>query len=176
MASVISCNEKGNHTMCFSAVEDRDFQFLSMAIKEAYNAVESEDGAPFGAVVVCGEEVVVSCHNMGLKQTDPTAHAEVVAIREACKKLERTHLPDCEIYSSCEPCSMCFGAIQLTKFKRLFYGANVESAISAGLEATISNALRGTGVYQKTNIIVDKAYGCLADMAEKVFEDTRAIK
>ncbi|XP_059074335.1 guanosine deaminase isoform X4 [Cryptomeria japonica] len=141
MASVISCNEKGNHTMCFSAVEDRDFQFLSMAIKEAYNAVESEDGAPFGAVVVCGEEVVVSCHNMGLKQTDPTAHAEVVAIRE-----------------------------------RLFYGANVESAISAGLEATISNALRGTGVYQKTNIIVDKAYGCLADMAEKVFEDTRAIK
>eukprot|EP01018_Ginkgo_biloba_P014233 Gb_12845 [translate_table: standard] len=64
------------------ATEDRDFQFLFKAVEEAYNSVQCGDGFPFGAVVVCDEEVVVSCHNMVRKQTDPTAHAEVVAIRE----------------------------------------------------------------------------------------------
>ena len=71
--------------MFFSAVENRDFQFLSKAIKEAYNVVEFEDVGPFGAIVIFGEEVVVSCHNMSLKQTNPTAHAEVVAIREVSR-------------------------------------------------------------------------------------------
>ena len=65
-----------------SAVQDRDHKFLSKAIEEAYSGVDCSDGGPFGAVIVCNDEVVVSCHNMVLKNTDPTAHAEVTAIRE----------------------------------------------------------------------------------------------
>ncbi|KAK8966296.1 hypothetical protein KSP40_PGU011080 [Platanthera guangdongensis] len=63
-------------------VGDKDHNFLSKAVEEAYNGVESGDGGPFGAVIVCNDEVVVSCHNMVLHDTDPTAHAEVTAIRE----------------------------------------------------------------------------------------------
>lgn len=71
----------------FQAVaEDKDNKFLMKAVKEAYKAVESGDGDPFGAVVVCKDEIVVSCHNMISKHTDPTAHAEVIAIREVSYK------------------------------------------------------------------------------------------
>jgi tRNA(Arg) A34 adenosine deaminase TadA len=66
----------------FPAVQNRDHKFLSKAVEEAYKGVDSGDGGPFGAVVVCNDEVVVSCHNMVLNCTDPTAHAEVTAIRE----------------------------------------------------------------------------------------------
>uniref|UniRef100_K3ZW11 CMP/dCMP-type deaminase domain-containing protein n=1 Tax=Setaria italica TaxID=4555 RepID=K3ZW11_SETIT len=99
------------------AIQDRDHKFLTKAVEEAYRGVECGDGGPFGAVVVCNDEVVVSCHNMVLKHTDPTAHAEVTAIREACKKLGKIELSDCEIYASCEPCPMCFGAVHLSRIK-----------------------------------------------------------
>lgn len=64
------------------AIQDKDHSFLRKAVEEAYKGVDCGDGGPFGAVVVCNGEVVVSCHNMVLKHTDPTAHAEVTAIRE----------------------------------------------------------------------------------------------
>lgn len=66
----------------WTEVQDRDHKFLTRAVEEAYKGVECGDGGPFGAVVVRDNEVVVSCHNMVLKHTDPTAHAEVTAIRE----------------------------------------------------------------------------------------------
>ncbi|XP_024032398.1 uncharacterized protein LOC112094929, partial [Morus notabilis] len=81
-------------------VQDRDHKFLTQAVEEAYKGVDCGDGGPFGAVVVRNDEVVVSCHNMVLRNTDPTAHAEVAAIREACKKLNQIELADCEIYAS----------------------------------------------------------------------------
>ena len=65
-----------------AVVEDRDYKFVMMAVEEAYKGVECGDGQPFGAVVVCKDEIVVSCHNMVSKHTDPTAHAEVTTIRE----------------------------------------------------------------------------------------------
>ena len=69
------------------AVQDRDLKFLSKVVEEAYNGVNSGHGGPFGAIVVCNDEVITSCHNMVLKNKDPTAHGEVMAIREECKKL-----------------------------------------------------------------------------------------
>ncbi|XP_024637968.1 guanosine deaminase isoform X2 [Medicago truncatula] len=100
-----------------AANEDRDQKFITKAVEEAYKGVECGDGRPFGAVIVRNDEVVVSCHNMVLRNKDPTAHAEVTAIREACQKLDQIYLTDCEIYASCEPCPMCFGAINLSKIK-----------------------------------------------------------
>jgi cytidine deaminase len=99
------------------AVQDRDHKFLSKAVEEAYQGVDCGHGGPFGAVVVRNDEIVVSCHNMVLDYTDPTAHAEVTAIREACKKLGKIELSDCEMYASCEPCPMCFGAVHLSRIK-----------------------------------------------------------
>uniref|UniRef100_A0A7N1A5J7 CMP/dCMP-type deaminase domain-containing protein n=1 Tax=Kalanchoe fedtschenkoi TaxID=63787 RepID=A0A7N1A5J7_KALFE len=155
------------------AVQDRDHKFLSKAVEEAYKGVECGHGGPFGAVVVRNEEVVVSCHNMVLKYTDPTAHAEVTAVREACKKLGKIELSDCEIYASCEPCPMCFGAIHLSRIKRLVYGAKAEAAIAIGFDDFIADALRGTGYYQKANLEIKKADGNGAELAEQVFEKTK---
>lgn len=156
------------------AVQDRDHKFLSKAVEEAYKGVECGHGGPFGAVVVHNDEVVVSCHNMVLKTTDPTAHAEVTAIREACKKLNRIELSDCEIFASCEPCPMCFGAIHLSRVKRLVYGAKAEAAIAIGFDDFIADAIRGTGVYQKATLEIKKADGNGAVLAEQVFENTKA--
>ncbi|CAH1439766.1 unnamed protein product [Lactuca virosa] len=156
------------------AVQDRDHKFLTKAVEEAYKGVDNGDGGPFGAVVVCKDEIVVSCHNMVLKHTDPTAHAEVTAIREACKKLNQIELSDCEIYASCEPCPMCFGAIHLSRIKRLVYGAKAEAAIAIGFDDFIADALRGTGFYQKAHLEIKKADGNGAVIAEQVFENTKA--
>lgn len=155
------------------AVQDRDHKFLTKAVEEAYRGVDNGDGGPFGAVVVRNDEVVVSCHNMVLKHTDPTAHAEVTAIREACKKLGKIELSDCEIYASCEPCPMCFGAVHLSRIKRLVYGAKAEAAIAIGFDDFIADALRGTGFYQKANMEIKKADGNGALIAEQVFEKTK---
>ncbi|KAK0599269.1 hypothetical protein LWI29_003778 [Acer saccharum] len=155
------------------AVRDRDHRFLTRAVEEAYKGVECGHGGPFGAVVVRDNELVVSCHNMVLNNTDPSAHAEVTAIREACKKLNRIELSDCEIYASCEPCPMCFGAIHLSRLKRLVYGANAEAAIAIGFDDFIADALRGTGFYQKAHLEIIKADGTGAVIAEQVFEKTK---
>ncbi|WMV11803.1 hypothetical protein MTR67_005188 [Solanum verrucosum] len=161
------------------AVRDRDHKFLTQAVEEAYKGVECGDGGPFGAVVVCNNEVVVSCHNMVLKHTDPTAHAEVTAVREACKKLNRIELADCEIYASCEPCPMCFGAIHLSRIKRLVYGAKAEAAIAIGFDDFIADALRGTGFYQKAQLEIQKADGKGALIAEQkpsaAFDESRKL-
>ncbi|XP_061376423.1 guanosine deaminase-like isoform X3 [Gastrolobium bilobum] len=157
-----------------NAVQDRDHKFLTKAVEEAYKGVECGDGGPFGAVVVRNDEVVVSCHNMVLRNTDPTAHAEVTAIREACQKLNKIDLADCEIYASCEPCPMCFGAIHLSRVKRLVYGAEAEAAIAIGFDDFIADALRGTGFYQKAHLEIKKADGTGAVIAEQVFEKTKA--
>ncbi|KAK4282870.1 hypothetical protein QN277_014196 [Acacia crassicarpa] len=156
------------------AVQDRDHKFLTKAVEEAYKGVEGGDGGPFGAVVVRNDEVVVSCHNMVLRNTDPTAHAEVTAIREACRKLSQIDLSDCEIYASCEPCPMCFGAIHLSRVKRLVYGAKAEAAIAIGFDDFIADALRGTSIYQKAHLEIKKADGSGAVIAEQVFEKTKA--
>ncbi|KAJ6359925.1 hypothetical protein OIU77_004017 [Salix suchowensis] len=185
------------------AVQDRDHKFLSRAVEEAYKGVECGDGGPFGAVIVRNDEVVMSCHNMVLKNTDPTAHAEVTAIREACKKLNRIELSECEIYASCEPCPMCFGAIHLSRLKveqlrfsfeftrclvfqaltrwclhflqqRLVYGAEAEAAMAVGFDDFIADALRGTGFYQKAHLEIKKADGGGAAIAQQVFEKTES--
>uniref|UniRef100_A0A0D9ZFE5 CMP/dCMP-type deaminase domain-containing protein n=1 Tax=Oryza glumipatula TaxID=40148 RepID=A0A0D9ZFE5_9ORYZ len=155
------------------AVQDRDHKFLSKAVEEAYQGVDCGHGGPFGAVVVRNDEIVVSCHNMVLDYTDPTAHAEVTAIREACKKLGKIELSDCEMYASCEPCPMCFGAVHLSRIKRLVYGAKAEAAIAIGFDDFIADALRGTAYYQKANLEIRRADGNGALIAEQVFENTK---
>ncbi|CAI6007771.1 unnamed protein product [Closterium sp. NIES-65] len=156
------------------AIQQQDHAYLNQAVAQAYEGVKVGDGGPFGAVVVREGEVVAACHNMVLKNTDPTAHAEVTAVREACRKLGRYDLSDCELYASCEPCPMCFGAIHLSKIKRLVYGAQAEAALAIGFDDFIADAIRGTAYYQKASLQIHKAEGHVAAAAEEVFENTKS--
>jgi guanine deaminase len=99
-------------------------KFMEEAVKEAYKAIRKGEGGPFGAVIVKDGEIIARAHNEVIKTNDPTMHAEVNAIRKATKKLGRFDLSDCEIYSTCEPCPMCFAAIHWAKMKNLYFGAS----------------------------------------------------
>ena len=103
-------------------------EFMREAIKLATEAVNSGQGGPFGAVVVKEGEIVGRGNNKVTTTNDPTAHAEVTAIREACKNLNTYQLEDCEIYTSCEPCPMCLGAIYWARPKIVYFGCTKKDA------------------------------------------------
>ncbi len=108
--------------------------FMKMAIEEAFEGMRKGDGGPFGAVIVKDGKVIARAHNEVLVTNDPTMHAEVNAIRKATKLLGRFDLSDCEIYSSCEPCPMCFAAIHWAKMKKLYVGASRYDAAAIGFD------------------------------------------
>ena len=107
---------------------ERDKYFMRAAIKLAETGVDSNSGGPFGAVVVKDNEIIAEGFNSVTSTNDPTAHAEIIAIREACKKLNSFQLDDCVIYTSCEPCPMCLGAIYWARPKKVFFAGNREDA------------------------------------------------
>ncbi len=108
--------------------------FFKIALEEAKKGMENGEGGPFGAVIVKDGKIIAKAHNEVLKTNDPTAHAEVVAIRKASKKLKRFDLSDCEIYSTCEPCPMCLSAIYWAKIKKLYYICTREEAAEIGFD------------------------------------------
>lgn len=108
----------------------RDKKFLERAIALSRQGMKSGKGGPFGCVVVKGDEIVGEGNNQVTSSNDPTAHAEVVAIRQACKTLNTYQLDDCDIYTSCEPCPMCLGAIYWARPKRVVY-ANTKKQAAA---------------------------------------------
>lgn len=111
---------------------DRTHQrFLRRAIALATENVRA-GGGPFGAVIVRHGEIVAEGANRVTPDHDPTAHAEVVAIRRACAALEDFHLPGCVIYTSCEPCPMCLGAIYWARLEAIYYGSRRDHAADAG--------------------------------------------
>lgn len=109
-------------------------KFMKKAVKEALKGINSNEGGPFGAVIVKDGKVIAKGHNMVLKTNDPTSHAEITVIRKASKKLKRFDLSDCEIYTSCEPCPMCLSAIHWAKIKKVYYGCTKEDAASIGFD------------------------------------------
>lgn len=98
--------------------------FMQRAIELAKQGMNSNAGGPFGAVVVKDGEIIAEGFNRVTSQNDPTAHAEVVAIRNACEKLNSFQLDGCVIYTSCEPCPMCLGAIYWARLDKVFYGCD----------------------------------------------------
>lgn len=104
------------------------------AIELAKHGMETGNGGPFGCVIVKDGKVIGQGSNMVLKTKDPTAHAEVVAIRDACKNLNNFQLDGCELYTSCEPCPMCLGAIFWARPSKVFYACTKEDAADAGFD------------------------------------------
>ena len=110
---------------------EKDRKYMQMAIDASVENVKN-GGGPFGAVIVRGDDVVSVGVNRVTASNDPTAHAEVSAIRAACSKLGTFQLKDCTIYTSCEPCPMCLSAIYWSGISRIYYGNNAKDAEDIG--------------------------------------------
>lgn len=108
--------------------------FMQRAIDVALEHVRANTGGPFGAVIVRCGAIVAEGWNEVTSTNDPTAHAEVVAIRRACTKFATFNLSDCDIYASCEPCPMCLGAIYWARFRTLYYANTREDAAAFGFD------------------------------------------
>jgi len=113
---------------------EKDEYFMRRAISLAQKGIDSNSGGPFGAVVVKDGEIIGEGCNQVTSTNDPTAHAEVVAIRNACQKLGSFQLDNCILYTSCEPCPMCLGAIYWARPLRVFYAATREDAAQIGFD------------------------------------------
>jgi len=119
-------------------------EHMKKALEMAFKGMESGQGGPFGAAVVKNSEIIACSHNQVLATNDPTMHAEIAAIRAATKELGRFDLSDCEIYSTCQPCPMCLGAIFWAKIPKLYYGCDENDAAEIGFDdAFIYEAIRG---------------------------------
>ncbi|PYU71748.1 MAG: tRNA-specific adenosine deaminase [Acidobacteria bacterium] len=108
--------------------------YMRRAIALALESVRSGSGGPFAAVIVKEDRILAEGTNRVTLTNDPTAHAEVVAIREACRAIANFHLNGCDLYTTCEPCPMCLGAIYWARPTRIFYAATAADASSAGFD------------------------------------------
>ncbi|MEI6061001.1 MAG: nucleoside deaminase [Bacteroidota bacterium] len=146
---------------------DNKTEYMQEAIKKAEENIITGKGGPFGAVVVKDGTIIAAVGNRVTSTNDPTAHAEVVAIREACNTLDTFDLSGCEIYASCEPCPMCLGAIMWARIDKLYFAADRTDAARAGFDDEIfytelalpaeQRSLKPTQLLQKeANIVFDK--------------------
>ncbi len=113
---------------------EKDEYFMLRAIRLAQNGIDTNVGGPFGAVVVKDDVIIGEGSNQVTSTNDPTAHAEVVAIRNACEKLGSFQLDDCILYTSCEPCPMCLGAIYWARPEQVFFACTRRDAADIGFD------------------------------------------
>lgn len=146
---------------------EREERFIREAIELSRKGMMNNQGGPFGCIVVKGDEIVGRGNNQVTSTNDPTAHAEVVAIRDACRNLGTFQLDDCEIYTSCEPCPMCMGAIYWARPKKVYYANTRKDAAGIGFDDSL--------IYDELVLPLDQrkiAIECIGrDEAIKVFED-----
>lgn len=141
-------------------------EFMREAIRLSLENMEKNSGGPFGAVVVKNGEIVGKWRNQVTSKNDPTAHAEMVAIRDACQNLWTFELNWCELYTSCEPCPMCLGAIYWARFDKVYYGNTKEDAADINFDDQY--------IYEELELPIDKRklsmQQFLRDEAIKVFQ------
>lgn len=149
----------------------RHEHFMKMAIARSIQGMENNEGGPFGAVVVKDGSVIGAGNNRVLTSNDPTAHAEVVAIRAACQHLSDFQLTGCTLYTSCEPCPMCLGAIYWARPDRVYFGCSKKEAAAAGFddafiyeEIALPRSERAIPFHQ---LMRDEAYEAFVSWKEK---------
>ena len=125
-----------------------DLYFIAQAVALAFKGVSNNEGGPFGALVVKDGVIIGKGNNKVISTNDPTAHAEVVAIREACAYLGSFQLTGCTIYTSCEPCPMCLGAIYWARPDRIVYACSREDAAAIEFDDDF--------IYREINVPLDK--------------------
>lgn len=125
--------------MLNNKIKNSDIKFMKFAIKKAKQGI-AKGQAPFAACITKQGIIISQAHNLVWKNTDITAHAEIQTIRKACRNLKTIDLSSCTIYSTCEPCPMCFSACHWAKISRIVYGTRIEDAKKIGFsELAISN-------------------------------------
>ncbi len=115
-------------------LSDKEMKFLERAIEVSREGMKGGKGGPFGCVIVKEDAIIAEGCNQVTVSNDPTAHAEVVAIREACKKLNDYQLTGCDVYASCEPCPMCLGAIYWARPRRVIYANTKDDAAAIAFD------------------------------------------
>ncbi|QJB30224.1 nucleoside deaminase [Chitinophaga oryzae] len=152
-------------------IGERERKFMQYAVSLSRRGMEQGDGGPFGSIVVKGEEIVGEGWNQVLCENDPTAHAEVMAIRNACKKLGTFQLTDCEIYTSCEPCPMCLGAIYWARPSKVYYANTKEDAAAINFDDSF--------IYREITVPHDEKKIPLIELRDldalKVFQEWKAM-
>ena len=145
----------------------REEKFMLEAILLSQNGMTSNEGGPFGCVIVKGEEIVGRGNNKVICNNDPTAHAEVVAIRDACNNLGTFQLNGCELFTSCEPCPMCLGAIYWARPDIVYYANTRQGAADIGFDDSM--------IYEEMNIAFENRRIPILNLgrqgALKVFEE-----
>ena len=121
----------------------REEKFMQEAVALSENGMNNNEGGPFGCVIVKDDTIIGRGNNKVISNNDPTAHAEIVAIREACKSINSFQLDGCELYTSCEPCPMCLGAIYWARPKIIYYANSKDDAKHAGFDDSM--------IYQEMN-------------------------
>ena len=148
----------------------REEKFMQEAIALSKKGMEAGEGGPFGCVIVKDDKIVGRGNNKVTSSNDPTAHAEVVAIRDACATLGTFQLEGCEVYTSCEPCPMCLGAIYWARPKKIYYANNREDAAAIGFDDTM--------IYDEMNAPLDRRKIPIATLgrseAIRIFEEWKA--
>jgi tRNA(Arg) A34 adenosine deaminase TadA len=127
---------------------DEQTRFMQRAIQLAVENVRLQQGGPFGAVVAKDGRIIAEGTNLVTSTNDPTAHAEVVAVRRACAALQSFQLDGCDLYTSCEPCPMCLGAIYWARPARIFYGGTHKDAAEFGFDDSF--------IYQQMRLPVEQ--------------------
>ncbi len=152
-------------------MSESDADLMRRAIELARHGMESNAGGPFGAVVVKDGKIVGSGQNCVTSTNDPTAHAEVVAIRDACQNLGSFQLEGCTIFSSCEPCPMCLGAIYWARPERIFIACDRDDAAAAGFDDAFIYSELCSSEYADRKVPISVL---LRDEGIKVFEEWNA--
>lgn len=144
---------------------------MEIAISEAYRGIGQGHGGPFGACLVLRGEVLATGHNEVLKSHDPTRHAEMCVITRAAKRMDSPHFKGCEIYSTTEPCVMCFAAIHWAQIPRLYFGTTVRDVKRLGFnELVVSNkTLKRLGQSQ-----VNVTAGVMQDECRELLESWKS--
>ena len=148
----------------------REKKFMQAAIELAREGMDNNKGGPFGCVIVKDDAIIGKGFNSVASTNDPTAHAEVVAIREACRHLNTFQLTGCEVYTSCEPCPMCMGAIYWARPNKVFYANTRNDAAAIGFDDSM--------IYNELTAPIDnrliEMISLERDEALKVFEAWKA--
>jgi guanine deaminase len=142
-------------------------QFMKLAIQKAQAGIKKGQ-TPFGACIVKDDKVIACAHNTVWQSTNITAHAEINAIAVACKKLKTIDLSDCVIYSTCEPCPMCFSACHWAKIKTIVFGASIEDAKKAGFNELCIPAMTMKKKGKSSILLIDS---CLTNENYQLFNE-----
>jgi guanine deaminase len=145
-------------------------ELMRLAIEKCRAGI-AQGESPFGCAIAIGGRVVAISHNIVLSTTDTTAHAEITALREACRSEGKIHLIDALVATTCEPCPMCTAALHWARVAKVFYGATIDDASSAGFNEM---RMAASEIVRLSGSPLDLVPGVLADECRGLFDDWKA--